>query len=248
MASRELRRAKQKKVETVSDTIEKRHESHPLRYAMVVIVLVVIVVTFVLAGPGGPLTRGMGGGNNIVFGSYMGKEIAYYPGGYFAQERDRIANQYRNSSANQNTVALAQAVWYQAFLNTAEHIAVLTQAEQGGIQISEDAVDKALLNYPAYLDDNGKFSETRYAATSASDKADTRRLMRESMETNIFATDLQTGGRHDWCQYQGGFIKMSLLVVCIFVKPILHPSALIPHPFLLVLLAFARRRIRRLPE
>ena len=54
-------------------------------------------------------------------------------------------------------------------------------------------MDKALLSYPAYLDDNGKFSETRYAATSASEKADTRRLMRESMETNIFATDLQTG-------------------------------------------------------
>jgi peptidyl-prolyl cis-trans isomerase D len=193
MASRELRRAKQRKGENVSETIEKRHESHPFLYGFSVVVLVVIIVTFVLAGPGGPLTRGMGGSNNIVFGSYLGKDITYYPGGYFAQERDRIANQYRNSSANQNTVAVAQAVWYQAFINTAEHIAILTQAEQGGIQISEDAVDKALLSYPAYLDDNGKFSETRYAATSAADKAETRRLMRESMETNIFATDLQTG-------------------------------------------------------
>jgi len=193
MASRELRRAKQRKGENVSETIEKRHESHPFLYGFSVVVLVVIIVTFVLAGPGGPLTRGMGGGNNIVFGSYMGKDITYYPGGYFAQERDRIANQYRNSSANQNTVAVAQAVWYQAFINTAEHIAILTQAEQGGIQVSEDAVDKALLSYPAYLDDNGKFSETKYAAASAADKADTRRLMRESMETNIFATDLQTG-------------------------------------------------------
>lgn len=192
MASRELRRARQKKGETVSDTIEKRHESHPFLYGFSVVVLVVIIVTFVLAGPGGPMSRGMSGGSNIVFGSYMGKDITYYPGGFFAQERDRIANQYRNS-ANQNPVALAQAVWYQAFINTAEHIAILTQAEQGGIQISEDAVDKALLNYPAYLDDNGKFSESRYAATSASDKADTRRLMREGLETNIFATDIQTG-------------------------------------------------------
>jgi parvulin-like peptidyl-prolyl isomerase len=193
MASRELRRAKQRKVENVSDTIEKRHESHPLRYAMVVIVLVVVVVTFVLAGPGGPLTRGMGGGSNIVFGSYMGKDITYYPGGYFAQERDRLANQYRSSTANQDTRAVAQAVWYQAFFNTAEHIAILTQAEQAGIQVSEDAVDKALLSYPAYLDDNGKFSESRYTAASASEKADTRRLMREGMETSIFATDIQTG-------------------------------------------------------
>jgi peptidyl-prolyl cis-trans isomerase D len=193
MASRELRRARQKKGETVSDTIEKRHESHPFLYGFSVVVLVVIIVTFVLAGPGGPMSRGIAGGSNIVFGSYMGKDITYYPGSYFAQERDRIANQYRNNSANQNTVAMAQAVWYQAFINTAEHIAILTQAEQGGIQVSEDAVDKALLNYPAYLDDNGKFSESRYAATSASEKADTRRLMREGLETNIFATDIQTG-------------------------------------------------------
>lgn len=193
MASRELRRAKQKKGETVSDTIEKRHETHPFLYGFSIVVLVVIIVTFVLAGPGGPLTRGMGGGSTIVFGTYQGKEIAYYPGSYFAQERDRIANQYRNNSASQNTEAMAQAVWYQAFINTAEHIAILTQAEQGGVRISEDAVDKALLNYPPYLDDNGKFSESRYAATSTSEKADTRRLMRESLETNVYATDIQSG-------------------------------------------------------
>ena len=193
MASRELRRAKQKKGETVSDTIEKRHETHPFLYGFSIVVLVVIIVTFVLAGPGGPLTRGMGGGSTIVFGAYQGKEIAYYPGSFFAQERDRIANQYRNNSTSQNTVAMAQAVWYQAFINTAEHIAILTQAEQGGVLISEDTVDKALLTYPAYLDDNGKFSETRYAATSTSEKADTRRLMRESLTASVYVTDIQRG-------------------------------------------------------
>ena len=77
MSSRELRRATQKKGDNVSDTIQKRHESHPLLYGFSVVVLVVVVVTFVLAGPGGPLSRGGGGGNgSIVFGSYDGHEIS----------------------------------------------------------------------------------------------------------------------------------------------------------------------------
>ena len=66
------------------------------------------------------------------------------------------------SNKSQDTLAAAQAVWYQAFINTAEHVAILWQAEQAGVQVSEDAVDKALLTYPGDLDDNGRFSETRY--------------------------------------------------------------------------------------
>ncbi len=193
MASRELRRAKQRKGETVSDAIEKRHATHPLIYVGTVVVLVIVVFAFVLAGPGGPMTGGIGGGGSLVFGSYMGKEITYYPGSYFAQQVERISNQYRNTSANQNQAMITQAVWYQAFYSTADHIAKLTQAEQAGVQVSEDAVDKALLNYPAYLDENGVFSESRYAATSATDKAETRKMVRESIESNIFETDLQTG-------------------------------------------------------
>ena len=194
MASRELRRAKQRKADSVSETIEKRHESHPLLYGFSIVVLVVIVVTFVLAGPGGPMSRGggAGGAGTIVFGSYMGRDIAYYQGGYFAQERDRIANQMRGNTS-QNTLAAAQSVWYQAFISTAEHIAILTQADQAGVRISDDAVDKALLAYPAYLDDNGRFSESRYMATSTSDRASTRRLTRESLESNVFVTDIING-------------------------------------------------------
>jgi parvulin-like peptidyl-prolyl isomerase len=163
-------------------------------YVGTVIVLIIVVFAFVLAGPGGPMSRGggQGGPGNIVFGSYMGKDIAYYQGSYFAQERDRIANQMRGNTS-QNTLAVAQSVWYQAFINTAEHIAILTQAEQAGVRISEDAVDKALLAYPAYLDDNGRFSETRYSATSTSDRATTRKLTRESLESNVFVTDIITG-------------------------------------------------------
>ena len=193
MASRDFRRAQQRKGETVSEAIEKRHSTHPLIYVGTVIVLVIVVFAFVLAGPGGPMSRGgAGGSGTIIFGSYQGKDIAYYQGSYFAQERDRIANQLRNTTS-QDTLQTAQAVWYQAFISTAEHVAILTQAEQAGVRISEDAVDKALLGYPGYLDDNGRFSETRYSATSTADREATRKLTRENLMSTVFVSDIVNG-------------------------------------------------------
>jgi parvulin-like peptidyl-prolyl isomerase len=195
MPSRDIRRAQAKKGETVSDAIEKRHESHPLLYGFSIVVLVVIVVTFVLAGPGGPLTRGsIGSGGTIIFGSYEGHDIAYSPGGFFAQQRDKLAAQVRQSGNQQNnSEAMVQAVWYQAFQQTAMHVAVLALGEKAGIQVSDDSVDKALLNYPGYLDENGKFSEERYAKASGQEKAATRKLYRESLITSQIATDILSG-------------------------------------------------------
>ncbi len=193
MPSREIRRAQAKKGETVSDVIEKRHESHPLLYGFSIVILVVIVVTFVLAGPGGPLTRGgYGPGGSIVFGTYEGHDIAYYPGGYFAQQRDRLASQVRQSTG-QNTEGMVQAVWYQAFQQTALHVALLVMGQKAGLQVSEDAVDKALVSYPGYLDENGKFSEERYNKASGEEKAATRRLYRENLISSQIATDILTG-------------------------------------------------------
>jgi hypothetical protein len=193
MPSRDFRRAQTKKTDSVADAIQKKHSMHPLVYVGTVVTLVIIVFAFVLAGPGGPMGRGGAGGpGNIVFGTYQGHDIAFYQGSYFAEERDRLANQVRNQG-QQDTRASAQMVWYQAFINTAEHVAILLQAEKAGASVSEDAVDKALLSFPGYMDDSGRFSETRYASTSAADRDATRKLTRDSLLTNIFASDIING-------------------------------------------------------
>jgi peptidyl-prolyl cis-trans isomerase D len=194
MASRDLRRAQQKKGESVADAIEKRHSMHPLVYVGTVVVLVVIVFAFVLAGPGGPMSRGgsSGGPGNIIFGTYEGRPITYYQGSYFAKELQRFADQIRNTQGQQGRVA-NQMAWYQAFFSTAEHVAILMLAEQAGLNVSEDAVDAAELRYPAYLDANGKFSETRYTTTAASEREATRKLIREDQITNRLLTDIYYG-------------------------------------------------------
>jgi peptidyl-prolyl cis-trans isomerase D len=194
MASRDLRRAQQKKGESVADAIEKKHSMHPLVYVGTVVVLVVIVFAFVLAGPGGPMSRGgaSGGPGNFTFGTYDGRPITYYQGSYFAQELQRFANQIRNNQGQQGRIA-TQMAWYQAFFSTAEHVAILLQAEKAGMTVSEDAVDSAELRYPGYLDENGKFSETRYTTTPASERESTRKLIREEQITNRLLTDIYYG-------------------------------------------------------
>jgi parvulin-like peptidyl-prolyl isomerase len=194
MQSRDIRRAQQKKGGTVSDAIEKSHQMHPLLYGFTIVVLVIVVITFIVAGPGGPFTRGgFGVGGVIVFGTYQGHNVSYYPGGYFAQQRDRLAAQLRQSSQQGNTEAIVQAVWYQAFEQTAMHVALLTLGEKAGLQVSDDAVDKELISYPGYLDENGKFSEEMYQKASAQDRATTRRLYREDLLTSQISNDILSG-------------------------------------------------------
>jgi len=189
MASRDLRRAKAKKGESVSETLEKKKEAHPLLYVFSIILLIVVVVTFV----GSPVARTLSGGGPIVFGSYEGRDIAYFPGNYFAQQRDRIAAQFRDTAdPNQDLAALTQWVWAQAYTQTAVHVAVLIQAETAGLHISEDAVDKALVAYPAYQE-GGKFSEERYKKTQNSEKAAIRKLVREEAMSNQHRMDMFLG-------------------------------------------------------
>ncbi len=72
-------------------------------------------------------------------------------------------------------------------------MAILDQAADAGVFVSEDALDKALLSYPGYLDENGKFSETKYNAVASSDKASTRKLTRENLISNVFISDVASG-------------------------------------------------------
>ena len=191
MPSREARRAQQRKGESVADSIEKRHQTHPIVYAGVIVVLVVVVVTFVLAGPGGPLGRASGGVSSVVFGSYGGREITLYSGSYFAQQVQNISNQYTQNGQT-DTQSLQQSIYYQAYLNTALHIAMVQKAEASGVTVTDDTLVKALLQYPSYLDANGKFSEAQYQAASATDKASARLLTRENLIEQTFVGDILT--------------------------------------------------------
>jgi peptidyl-prolyl cis-trans isomerase D len=187
MPSREFRRATRKKKQGEETLVEKRRERHPIIYAFSVVILVIIVVTFI-AGPG--ISRAARG-NRIVFGSYKGKPIDYYPGNYLSERKDLIADQLRQAgTADQNNLeAQAYQVWRTAFDQTVLHTAVLLETERAGMWISEDRIDQALIKSGPYLVD-GVFSEERYRATSTADRYATRKLFREQLLHEQYLRDV----------------------------------------------------------
>ncbi len=189
MPSREMRRAARKRKQGASTQAEKKRETHPFLYAFSVAILVVIVVTFI----GGPaITRGSRGGR-IVFGYYKDQPIAFYPGNYFSERKDVIAEQLRpGNDKTKDLEVQAYQVWRTAFDQTVLHTAILLEAERSGMWISEDRVDEALLNAGPYQV-NGQFSEERYQNTPSSERMTIRKLYREQLIQEQYVRDISQG-------------------------------------------------------
>lgn len=203
MPSRETRRLQAKKGETVADSIEKKHESHPVLYGFSIVVLVIVVVTFI----GSPVASKLQSMGSVVFGSYDGREITYYPGNFFDEQKNYIAEQVRRSGDTEATEAQVRYIWQQAFDQTVLHMATLLEVDRSGMQISDDLLDAELISYSAYLDENGKFSEERYNKVSLTERVATRKLVREQMKTNRFYTDI--GSQHASTAEADGYKAMA---------------------------------------
>ncbi|MCF7929681.1 MAG: SurA N-terminal domain-containing protein [Spirochaetales bacterium] len=154
-------------------------------YIFSFIILVVVIVAFV----GAPLVSNLGGPGKLVFGSYGGEEIKYIPGNYFAQQRNMVAEQVREGAQNQDMRIQAYQVWKSAFQRTVLHTAILQRARQSGFYVTEEQVDAALAEYPAYQE-NGEFSQRRYEDTSSSDRFTYRKLVRENLIHQAYMNDL----------------------------------------------------------
>jgi len=190
MLSREFRRLRDKKKEKTETIVDKKRESHPFLYAFSVVILVIIVVTFV----GTPAIRSGSMGGRISFGSYKGKPIEYYPGNYFSQQKDLLAEQLRQAGEKEDLEVQAYKVWRGAFDQAVFHTAMMVEAGQAGVWVSEDRVDKALIQSGPYTLD-GKFSEEKYRSASAAERFATRKLFREQLIQEQFLQDVFSGER-----------------------------------------------------
>ncbi len=194
MASRDIRRAKAKagQGKSVSDSMEKRRRMHPVTYALLILVTVFAVVAFILVPMYGKVTGAPG---HLIFGTWDGKEIAWFSGGYFEQQRQAYARQAQQADSAASAEYQLYSVWSQAFQATAWHVAAVTQARRAGVEISKDALDNDLLTYGAYLDENGKFSETQYNATPLSERVATREQRNEELLASRYFADVASGAR-----------------------------------------------------
>jgi peptidyl-prolyl cis-trans isomerase D len=181
---------RQKKENTKENLVEKRRERHPVLYAGSVVLLVFIVVAFIWVGPGTRRGGLRGSGHKIEFGTYKGKPIEYYPSNFFAERVAAVNEQLRSQNKSQeNLEATAYQVWRTAFDQTVVHMAFLDQAQSAGAWVSEDRVDKALIQSGPWSQ-GGVFNEERYRAASNSDKYAYRKLFREQLLDEQVQQDL----------------------------------------------------------
>jgi parvulin-like peptidyl-prolyl isomerase len=173
--------------------MEKRRRMHPVTYALLILVTVFAVVAFILVPMYG---RVAGSPGHLVFGTWDGKEIAWFSGSYFEQQRQAYARQVQQSDTSTTSAEYQlYSVWSQAFQSTVWHVAAVTQARRAGVEISKDALDTDLLTYGAYLDENGNFSETVYNNTPLSERVATREQRNEELLASRYYADIASGAR-----------------------------------------------------
>jgi len=162
----------------------------PFLYIFSLLILVIIVVTFI----GGPAVRGRYGTGTLVFGKYKNEEIKYTPGNYFARQYQTIAEQFKNQNQNQQGDIQSQlrTIWRQAFNRTLFHHAILDQAAQSGMTVSENKVDEELVQYPAFQD-NGQFSAKLYRQMSSQDKFSLRQYLKTTLIHDQYVQDKLMG-------------------------------------------------------
>lgn len=159
-----------------------------MTYLFSLVILAIIVVTFV----GYPLMRNISSQGSMVFGSFNGQPIRYTPGNYFSQEKDVIAQNMQSQHKNASPQVLAYQVWRQAFQATAIHVAILQQAKQSGVHVTQHQIDEALAKSGPYIV-NGKFSAQQYKQTPSSQRYQTRQLFRQELIDQQYRNDVLQG-------------------------------------------------------
>ena len=164
----------------------KHHRStgKTLTYIGTVILLVVVVVAFV----GTPAVGGLAGGNRISFGSYAGREIDYQPGNYLARQYQGLAQRVQQQD-QQITDSLVRQIWRAAFDQTVFHEALMVRAQEAGVDVSTNAVDRAIAQWPEFQVD-GRFSAEEYNATSSQRRLALRNYLSESLVDERVRNDL----------------------------------------------------------
>ncbi len=185
MASREQKRRSRHLSSEKIDMAEKKKTNHPVMWIVSLLTLVVIIVAFV----GAPIAGKISSGNTAVFGSYDGQAIIYYDGSYFADQIASIADNYSDAITDANSQFIQYQVWRTAFDNTVIRTAMIVDAQNSGLNVSGNAVDKAIVSYGPFME-NGEFSENLYSQSSNIEKKNVRSRLKEELIFNEYLTDI----------------------------------------------------------
>ena len=176
------------KEDSVGSEFAKRFKANPFIFVGTIIILIIVIVAFVLV-PAIVPEAGLGQTIDLNFGSYNKIPINYVPGNYFSQIRETIARYYQQSS-DENSYSLADyQTWRQAFNETVVHTGILDEMKTAGYKIPDSIVDREVALLPQ-LQENGRFSTTKYRAMSNIDRLTLWRQVRDGLIEELYREDI----------------------------------------------------------
>ncbi|MDR0448069.1 MAG: SurA N-terminal domain-containing protein, partial [Treponema sp.] len=183
-----MARAKKSNTEEESGFSEiiNRFKAHPFLFGGTVIVLIIIIIAFVFVPA---LPTALPERENLVFGYYNGKAIMQ--NSYFTQVLRETANMVGfdlQSDYNQN-YSMAHQVWFQAFIRTTIHMAVLEEMKNAGYKAPAGEIDRLVAANPEFMED-GRFSVVKYNSYDKNRLLALWRSTEENYITGKFFDDL----------------------------------------------------------
>ena len=165
--------------------IASRFKAHPFLFGGTVVVLVIVIIAFVFVPTLPSIQQGDEG---VVFGYYNGKPITQNR--YFWQvlrETAYMAGFDLQSDYNMNSGAAYQ-VWYQAFIRTMMHMALLDEMARTGYTAPEEEINRLVAANPEFMED-GRFSVVKYRNYSKTELAALWKATAEGFITEKYTRD-----------------------------------------------------------
>jgi hypothetical protein len=188
MASRAKKTASGKQADASLSEIVERFKAHPFMFGGTIVILVLVVVAFVLV-PAMPTGDSQQQGGDLVFGYYNGSPISYMIGNYFARtlQASAQAEKFDLNGDYSLDSETASRVWYQAFIRTMVHTAILDEMKSAGYTAPAAEIDGEVA---ANFQEDGVFSVTRYRQYGKAQLLSLWRSMEEDFITRKYIDDL----------------------------------------------------------
>lgn len=170
-----------------ADKASSKRHSNPLVYYGTIFILVIVVIAFVWVPAMGSGVAGRA--DDLTFGTWRNKPIRFAPDSFFSSQIEEVKEYYNQQGMTEdNAQFLHYQIWRQAFENTVIHTALLDQAKQHKLTVSDEYLDVQMTKHPYFID-NGVFSLRRFREAPVHVKASIRDSIRESVVKSRFVSD-----------------------------------------------------------
>jgi hypothetical protein len=163
---------------SAKEEIAHRFKANPFLFIGTVVILIIVIVAFVLV----PAIPGVSyaSSGDLNFGSWDKTPINYVPGGYFAETRANIENNYRSQINESNYYYANYQMWRMAFEETVVHTGILQEMNKAKYVTPPKAVDRQMALLPDFQE-NGRFSVSRYQKLDNNTRLALWQQIRESL-------------------------------------------------------------------